>query len=196
MTLRRLILPLSTLLCACSPSAVPAWALDPVWLEPNGKEVYGFQTWQVYSEKWREHPDDRYFLCAVVVELSGTPAGAPCPECAVSWDLQTALLETDCAPDTSSDPLFLSLRSIGIGPIADTQDAEHPGLTSSAHADYGYGWEPYGHGYPAVLDAGETLETGAWDGVQPFALWPDAIWPTGPTGGGDTLTRVSRAGPR
>lgn len=189
---RRLSLLLIPLLGACQADTDPAWALDPLWIEPAAADLYGFQTWQVYSEKWRDRPDDRFYLCAVVVELVGTET-EPCPGCTRSWTVEPTLLESDCAPAIEREELFLSLRGVGIGDLGRGEAAEHPGLTSAGFADYGDGWETHGQAWPAALDAGEPVDDGAWDGEQPFTLWPDAIWPL--RGVSDGLVAVRGAAP-
>ncbi len=182
--------PLLAVLGACKADTTPAWALDPIWIEPGvapAADLHGFQTWQVYGEQWRVRPDERYYSCAVVVELTGTET-EPCPDCTIAWTVDATLLESDCPLAVQADPVFLSLRGLGIGELTGGA-AEHPGLTSAGYADYGAGWEPHGQAWPAALDAGEPVDDGGWDGVAPFTLWPDAIWPLA---GGDALTPVSR----
>jgi hypothetical protein len=164
--------------CA-APTGVPAWAVDPIWLEPAGDEaVFGFQSWELFGEGWTSGYGAQHYVCAVVVRLDGT-ASTPCPECDAAWTFSTRLVETDCADEHVSAERFLALERVGLGPlpVGLEGDTPHPGQTASAYADYGRGWEPYGFGWPAALDAGEAVAgDGAWDGVEPFQLRPNLLW--------------------
>ena len=40
------------LLAGCQPDTSPAWAIDPIWLEANDTGIHGFQTWQIYQDRW------------------------------------------------------------------------------------------------------------------------------------------------
>lgn len=192
----RLPLLTSLLLGACASEETPAWAFDPIRLEPAGTaDVLGFQTWHVYAEPWAKSRDERHFVCAVVTELVGTPSTA-CPDCDVAWAVASTQLETDCAPAVGDDPLFTSVVGIGLSAGAPSADAPHPGLTTVGHVDYGFGWEVHGDAWPEALDTGGTAESADWTGTAPFALWPTAIWPLDPAATADetaeTATPVSR----
>lgn len=166
------------LLAACAPDLTPAWAWDPIWLEPSEAGVHGFQTWQLYGPKWAEDPDEKFYACAVVVELDGAATACDAEEgCEHAWDVTGALLETDCPdPALADDPLFVSLARLALGGPATGEDVPFPGATSVGWADYGNGWEVHGDAYPAALEHGGTEAT-AWDGVAPFQLVPAAAFP-------------------
>jgi hypothetical protein len=188
-----LLLPLVT---ACATSDEPVWAFDPIYIEPAGDGFFGFETWQVYSKRWVEHPEARYYLCSVVEQLEGTPG--VCSDCAISWDVVPSLVETDCPRGTEDDPIFTSLRGLGFGDPAPAADAPHPGSTTEVQADYGFGWEDYGQAWPEVLDSGGTTTTPDWDGEQAFDLWPNGAWalgrPAAPSTA-PTATSESRSAP-
>lgn len=172
--MRRLI-PLM-LLCACKADTAPAWAFDPIWIEPDGSAIHGVHTWQMYSERWHEKRKEKFYLCSIVVELWGEPT--TCDDCLHAWAVDTELLETDCDPAVAQDPMFVSLAGLGIGELTSDPGAPHPGNTATGYADYGSGaWEVHGWAYPDALDAGGSPTSPEWDGEQPFVLWPTLDWP-------------------
>lgn len=165
------------LLGACKPDpGEPYWALDPIALYPEGEGVYGLQTYEIFGEKWARWFAERWYICSVVVEFEGAPTTV-CEGCTHAWAVEPAIVETDCPEGTETDPQFLSLTRVGLGgppPDVEAKDP-HPGATTAAWADYGDGWIPYGWAYPRVLD--DRGDAGsAWDGVEPFALWPAWAW--------------------
>lgn len=174
------MLAVSWLLAACTPDTTPTWAFDPIWLEPAlADAVYGFQTWELYGPKWIENTKPNTYACAVVTELEGAPI--PCdadPGCTVAWEVTTAVVETDCPdPAIADGPLFLSLLRVGIGGPDGSPEAPWPGKTQVGWADYGNGWEVHGYAYPEALDLGGTVESGEWDGIQPFLMVPTQSFP-------------------
>jgi hypothetical protein len=162
------------ILAACSPDLTPSWAWDPIWLEPvDDGGVHGFETWQIYGPNWPSHQNDRNYVCAVVVELTGAPTA--CDEvdgCAFAWDVTVTPAQSDCAEGFDQDPLFQSLQRLGFGPPSTDPEAPWPGQTTEAYADYGNGWEVYGDGYPAALDDGGQAGSATWDGTEPYLLVP------------------------
>lgn len=176
-----LLLPL---LFACKgPDTVPAWAWDPIWLEPLDGGAHGFQTWQLYGERWADGYDDKHYVCAVVVELYGAPVTCDAePECTTAWDFgQGTVLETDCAdPSIADDPLFTSVTRVGLGAPVSGDEIPWPGLTSVGWVDYGGGWEVHGTAWPEALDLGRSVTSGEWDGVEPFQFVPEQAFPWPP----------------
>ncbi len=173
--LRPAIIASLAVLAACKADREPAWALDPIYLEPAGEGVIGFQTWEVFSERWSKRHAGKHYLCAVVVEFNGTPG--TCPDCTFAWDVQTSLVESDCPDRVTNDPLPLSLRAIGVGDLGKSEDAPYGTQSSLGWADYGFGWEVHGWAHPDALDNGGASSATDWDGAEPFALWPTAAWP-------------------
>jgi hypothetical protein len=171
---RRLLL-LAPCFAACAPDLTPTWGFDPIYLEPDGQQVYGFETWQIYAEKWAKKPVDRYYVCAVVVQLEGTPSS--CPDCTVAWNVTAELVESDCAGTLSEDPLFTSVIGLGLGEPSTNPDAPHPDLTVVGWVDYGSGWEIHGDAWPEILDSGGVAADAEWDGEKAFTFWPGALWP-------------------
>lgn len=158
--------------CAPEPPSAPAWAYDPIWLEPAAAEgVHGFQTWELFGAGWEKRYDDRYYVCAVVVEVTGVPAACDVDACTEAWSVTVAPADTDCDPELALDPLFSSLLGVALGGPAPDESAPWPGQTTVGWADYGNGWEVHGDAYPEVLDAGGSA-SGAWDGVEPFLFVP------------------------
>jgi hypothetical protein len=140
------------LLLACgAPDLTPAWAYDPIWLEPaGGADAHAFQTWQLYGPEWADDPDEKHYVCAIVVEHAGVAVPCDAEEgCEHAWTMTGAVLETDCAdPSITEDPLFVSLGRLALGGPATGEDVPWPGATSVAYADYGNGWEVHGDAYP------------------------------------------------
>lgn len=171
----RLIIASLVLSTACKPETEPAWALDPIYVEAVGEDIVGFQTWEVFGDRWAKKHKGKHYICAVVVEFTGTPSS--CTECTHAWLLDTAILESDCPSSLSEDPLVLSLQSIGIGATTASDEAPYPGQSREGWADYGFGWEVHGWAYPDALDHDRQTSAKAWDASEPYALWPTAAWP-------------------
>lgn len=179
---------LTVLLCAgwlpaCKADRSPAWAFDPLWVEPVGDGIHGVHTWQLFTDKWQKKRKKRHYVCSVLVEIRGEPAD-PCEGCELSWAVQTELLESDCDPDLAQDPLFTSLERVGLGPLTTDPEAPYPNLTSTGFTDYGFGWESHGWAYPDDLDADRLPGSATWDGEQTFTFWPTLDWPV-PSGDAD-----------
>lgn len=175
---------------ACTGDATPAFAFDPIFLEPVGAGVHGFETWQLYSSRWSKHQNDRYYVCSVVTEFSGTP-GTACPDCTEAWTLtDVAVIQTDCGGEFGTDPMFTTLRALGLGGPA-KGDVPYPGQTTEAFADWGNDWEAYGDGWPEALDAGDAPTDATWDGVQAFNLLPNATFAV--DGGSAAIAPVTTA---
>src|SRR5678815_344913 len=166
------------LMVGCAGSGAPTYAFDPIWIEPEGDGIHGFQTWSIYADGWQRRYKERYFVCSVVVELSGTPAATPCPDCDFTWAVTPELAETDCTDESlASAPGFLSLTGLGLGavPSALRDNNPYPSRSQGSYADYGADWVSHGWGYPESLDTrGEASDAG-W-GAQPFELWPAFYW--------------------
>lgn len=172
----RWLIPLMLASGCSNVDTTPAWAFDPIWIEPEGDGIHGIHAWHVYSDAWHEKRAEASYLCAVVVELWGAPAD--CDGCVHAWAVETELLESDCDPALAQDPTFVALKGLGIGEPTTDADAPHPGATAVGYADYGFGaWEVHGWAYPDALDAGRTPTSDEWDGEQPFTLWPTLDWP-------------------
>lgn len=180
------MLPLFLLLGGCARNdGVAAWAMDPVWIEPDGAvDIHGFQTWEMYSSHWTKNYHDKFYVCSVLVELYGTP-GAPgdaCADCTQTWDVDTSVLETDCYDQIASDPGWLSLSRVGIGPVASeiSADDPFPAQSHGGYADYSTGqWVSHGWAYPESLDNRGQADDLDWNGTQPFTLWPAYVWNLG-----------------
>ncbi|MEQ1570196.1 MAG: hypothetical protein ABMA64_31470 [Myxococcota bacterium] len=169
-------------LVGCAPDLTPAWAYDPIWLEPSGDGVHGFQSWEVFGPKWPASYNDRHYVCAVVVELDGVPTECDAePACAVAWEVTPTLAQSDCGEaGLGDDPLFASLGKLALGGAATGEEIGWPGKTSVGWADYGNGWEIHGEAYPEVLDLGGAADSGEWDGVEPFLFVPQSAFPVTP----------------
>lgn len=151
-----------------------SWAFDPIWLEADGDDVIGFQTWNLYREGWKKRQHDKFYVCAVVVALEGAPT--PCDDCTEAWRVEAARVETDCTGAWSADPLFTSIVRVGYGPATSSEAPPHAGASDEGRVDYGDGWEVHGWAYPAGLDHGEA--SGDWPDT-PLQLWPTAAFPLG-----------------
>ena len=164
----------------CSHDDTPAWAFDPIWIEPLDGGIHGIHTWELFSERWHESRDDKHYVCSVIVELWGTPSDA-CPDCMVAWDVQSEVLETDCDPAVADEPQLVALPGVGIGDLTADPEAPYPSSTYTGYVDYGSGtWEVHGWAYPEALDLGTQPTSNAWDDEQPFQLWPTLDWPWPP----------------
>lgn len=165
-------------LSGCAPSSgEPFWALDPIWIEPVGGGIHGVQAWELFAEEWGRRFASRHYVCGIVVEIDGVPA-SPCTHCDDAWAIETQVSDSDCAPEIADDPRFLALEALGIGAdLPDVAgDVPHPGEASGVWADYGYGWDVYGWGYPEALDQGQAVDDPTWEGGEPFALAPAFVW--------------------
>lgn len=167
---------------ACHPDLTPSWAFDPIWLESADQTadgpVHGFQTWQVYGPKWAKKQKDRFYVCAVVTELTGeTLDTCDAPGCVTGFVVTGEILETDCVDATLAEaPLFTSLAGLALaGPYA-AEDAPWPGRTTVTYADYGDGWDQHGYAYPEAFDQGGAADP-AWTGEDPFLFTPTAAFP-------------------
>jgi len=168
-------------LAACSHDDKPALAFDPIWLEPRGDGIHGFETWQVYSAKWASHFREKFYVCSVVVEIEGDPVAPDdgCTGCTTAWATTVSLTESDCGDALTADPGFLSLSRIALGDVPSTlsEDNPYPAKAMGGWVDYATGdWEPHGWAYPDALDAGTEPESTDWDGTQPFEFWPAFYW--------------------
>jgi len=173
----RIILVALLMVAACKADPEPAWGLDPMYIEPVGdEEIIGFQTWEFFGDRWKKKHAGKHFVCAAVIEFTGTPTTASCPKCTHAWKIESTLLESDCPNALATDPLVLSLRRIGLTETLSAEDAPHA-KTSEGWADYGYGWELHGWAYPDTFDNGGSSNATSWDASEPYALWPTAAWP-------------------
>lgn len=159
----------------CAGGDEPAWAFDPVWVQPTDDGVRGLQSWHVFRKRWHERRKERHYVCSVIVEFEGE-AGPTCPGCLEAWVVTPRLTDTDCEGGLEQDPAFLSLRALGLGEQADAPEAPHAGRTRVGYADYGFGWEVHGWAYPDGLDDGREAAPD-WDGEQPYQFWPTSDWP-------------------
>lgn len=168
---------ITALLAGCSAGTTPYWAMDPITLYPQRGGLHGIESWELFSEGWGRHFNQRFYVCGIVVELNGTET-TPCDRCTQAWSVQTSLVETDCADGVADDAHYLALDAIGIGDsLPDvTGKVPYEGQSSGAWASYGDGWEAYGWAYPKALDDGDSVQDAAWDGTKPFALLPAYAW--------------------
>lgn len=171
------------LLVGCAKNdGVPAWAMDPVWIEPQvDGSIYGFQSWELFSTPWSRHFNDRFYVCSVVVEFEGQPGdgGEACTDCVASFAVSPSILETDCADGVAERAGFLDLRRVGIGPVpADLVAGDpYPGQSQGGYVDYGGGnWVTHGWAWPEALESRGMVEDASWNGLQPFTLWPAYVW--------------------
>jgi hypothetical protein len=162
------------LVAACTPDRTPAWAYDPLWIEPvDGDALHGFETWQLYGPSWPKHYNDKFYACSVVVELDGEPIECDAePGCTHAWEVVGEVAQSDCDAGLAGDPLFLSLGRVAIGGLDTGPDVAWPGQTSVGWADYGNGWEVHGEAYPEGLDLEQAVQSNAWDGEQAFLFVP------------------------
>ena len=151
--------------------------MDPMYIEADGDNLYGFQTWEFFSESWEGNKSERHYVCSVVVELMGTPIDEPdCQGCEQAYDVVPALLETDCSETHATNDAWTSLTRIGLGTVdADLAiDDPHPGSSEGTWVDYGTGaWEAHGWAYAASLD--QDGSDAAW-GDAGYNLWPAFSW--------------------
>lgn len=175
MTTRTLAsLGLALLVGGCG-SKDPAWAIDPMWIEPTDDGIRGFQTWQLYGSRWERKQKDSTFVCTIVVELDGTET--PCTDCQIAWEVTPAVLDSDCDPAVAAQPTWTWLERISVG-LPLTDGARYPGQTVQGFADYGWGWEVHGQAWPDAVASGTGAGLdGTWDGIEPFAFWPELAWP-------------------
>lgn len=161
---------------ACKVDDTPTWAFDPIYVEPQGDDLYGFQTWEFFGKAWQKKQRKKHYLCSVVVELLGT-AMDPCDGCDLAWSIESALLETDCSPSLAENEAFTALQGLALGDV-DSEievDNPYPGDSLGGYVSYEEeAWEPHGWAYPTAYDYGEA-PTVEWDD-EPFMFWPAFVW--------------------
>ncbi len=172
------------LLCACSTSAAPRWALQhaSVTVSADGGSISGYQTWEFYGEKWEEGRDQEDHLCARVQSLEGSaepslPTG--CPGCIASFSLSLAELESDCTGEEATDPSYAGVTLYAIGSVDNAVSAIDPFPGESM------GWyvawsteevDALGFAYNGALDEGEEPEAAGWVEGLRYTLWPAFVW--------------------
>ncbi|MEZ4319460.1 MAG: hypothetical protein R3F61_18235 [Myxococcota bacterium] len=189
-------LPLLALaLAACSSDDTPTWAIDVMFVAPDGEGVRGTTSWQVYRKAWEKGFKERHYLCSVVVAFEGVPSAVDCPSCLAAMSVTSEVTDSDCPESLASSPTFVSLSRIGFGPIQ--AGGPFPDRSSVGFADYGPGWEVHGWSYPDALALGESTEAMAWDGTEPFSMAPSYAWYLDPTPGAAAVSRlaIEDAGP-
>jgi hypothetical protein len=165
---------------ACAAPTDPVWAFDPMWVEPVGDGIQGFQTWNLYDARWESNHSERAFVCSVVVQIAGEPTSDLCEGCTAAWLVTPTLLESDCDDGVSVEPGFLSLAGVALGPVPSSlgDDDPYPGQSVGGYADYGDGWMSHGWAYPDALDLGDAPAGVGW-GDGPYRLWPAFVWQYG-----------------
>ena len=162
----------AALLVGCAPRGPVAWGSDPIWLaQADEGGVYGFQTWRLYRDGWQRKQRDRFYACAVLVELSGDPT-EPCDGCSHAFGVSAAVIESDCLEGMQDDARFTGLTALALGQLGSTADSPYPSQSYDSHADYGYGWEPHGLAWPADLDHGAILTDPSWEAGHAFHFEP------------------------
>ncbi len=175
------LLPLLLIGAGCTPEdRTPTWAADPMWITPaSDGAIYGFEKWQIYAEPWLEEPEKKHYLCAVVMEIEGTPITPDCEGCPDAWSITTRMSESDCDDKTTANPLFFQLTRLGLGTVDDAIEDEPPyeEALGSWAAYEGEIWESHGWAYPSIAAEGETPTTWEWNTQEPFDLIPAWSWP-------------------
>ncbi len=176
------MLPLLILsLNACGPRD-PAWALDPVHLDPDGAGgVVGYHQWHLYDARFERTQRERTFACGAVFTLEGAPRD-PCEGCTHAWDIDTDLFETDCDPlafDLSTLPQLTRVALAPMGGDLALLDP-YPGIAQLARVAYdGDAVEDWGWAWPASLEHDGTADGPAWNDRQSFSFWPAYVWELG-----------------
>ena len=150
------------------------WALDPIFLSPNGEGVDGTQTWQLYRKAWKNNFGEQHYLCSVVTHFQATPSATDCTDCRVAFDVLPEIADTDCTEEVAADPTFIALRRVAIGPLAD--GGPYPDASSIGYVDYGTGWEVHGWAYPEALANDQQAASFTWNDAEPFAFTPTSVW--------------------
>lgn len=166
------------LLGACGGDDEPAWALQhaTVSLDEDGT-LSGFQTWELYADKWSRRLNEKHHLCAVVEQISGTPLDEPrCPGCVDGFTVFTEVADSDC-PERWVTQLGLAEEIELL--IGDTVDDE--ALPEEATAPR-RGWYQRFGGGEAVTQGHIWSESGAPDALpmlvteERYVLWPTSAW--------------------
>ncbi len=163
--------------CA-APVGDPAWALDTTWLFPDGaSDITGVQSWALFDALYVERRSPKRFVCTVLVELTGTPAEAPCEGC-TAWDTVAVQQGEDCPRGALARlDVFEGITGVGIGPVRrDLQDPPPHASVEGAWVRYPEtGWIGHGWAWPDGLLEDE-VSPGPWDGSRTFVLWPGEAW--------------------
>jgi len=164
------------LLTACAPDRTPTWAADTLHLQPaeGGQGMTGFATWTLYGPRWEASPRERFYACAMVVELELEPCTSPacstCPECTHAWDVSGTLADSDCEQDHA----LPELRGLALAPLdpelaGDPRFADGRLGTWTRYSDgdwVAHGWADFGGPEPDPVPDEPSL-TG----------WPAWAWP-------------------
>lgn len=169
----RLLLPLVAGLAAGCSSNVPHWAIDPIFLTPDGDGAVGDQLWQIYAKGWKRRFSERHYLCAALVTFDANPTSPDCEDCDVAFTVDPEVADSDCSPGVTADALFIALARVGFG--GPSGEGPHP-ASAPAYVDWGRGWERWGWAHPEALDRGAAPASDVWDGAEPFALVPTHAW--------------------
>jgi hypothetical protein len=172
------MLPLLAMLSlACGPRD-PAWALDPVHLEPDGVGgATGYHTWHLYDARFERAPRERTYACGAVFELVATPGA--CDACSHAWWVETSLLETDCDPIALDPSSLPTLSAVGLAPMGGDLAVldPYPGVAQLAFAAYDTGpQEAWGWAWPSRWETHGEADGPAWNDRQAFTLWPAYVW--------------------
>lgn len=159
-------------LTACSPDRTPTWAADTVHVQPavDGDGLVGFQTWTVYGPRWADAPNERFYACAIVIQLDLTACDTcDCADCDRTWTAVETARDSDC--DTAPDALPV-LTGFGTGalPASLEGDDRHAGATVGSFVQYDQGdWLAHGWVESDADDDPAAAST--------LTAWPAWAWP-------------------
>jgi len=152
--------------------------MDPVWIEPVEDGVHGFQTWMLLDEQWLTSRSPKHVVCSVVVELEGTNVeeSALCEGCGDGWTMETWLVESDCPPEWSQDPRWMTLEHLGLGEMPMELSEKQPGnLGVWSRIDTNdEPWLPFG--WAEGAEDNSPLVVSEWKYDMPLSLQPGWIW--------------------
>jgi hypothetical protein len=171
---RFLYLTLATALCGgCAKDEDPKWAFDPIYLEINDTEAYGFISWEIFSRRWSKRQAAKHYLCTVVVEVEGTSdTGELCTGCSDAWTLSATIADSDCPSATQELELFTSPTGLAIGAVPSELADQMPlaGINAGSYISYDQAdWQAHGW-------ALEPDNQSPWEGGAELSLWPAFAW--------------------
>jgi len=177
------------LLLACGSSDV-AWALDTMSVVPTSTGLSGTHTWHFFSSRWGDAKGDAAFVCARAQTFTATVTSPAqyegCAGCTVSYRLTYEEMDSDCADDLATDPVYAIPTDLAIGDVPEDLASVDP------NPDRSLGWyavmegvrlDPYGFAWDDALDWGGDAGPRGWNQGQAYTLWPAYAWDLAGSGG-------------
>ena len=159
----------------------PYWAVQHAEVTFEGDRIFGFQTWEFYSKRWRRNQSDQFHVCARVQQVEGTQVDpmSGCRECDSVYEITLTELESDCVDEIGSDYSYAGSTHYGLGPLTPELDKQntHDGADLGWYVSWdGQTLEPLGYAWSEAVEL-ESSDTGTVsEPVERLVLWPGYAW--------------------